>query len=740
MCASCLHSCKIVTVIVLYINFIVLYLIIMPSVIQNRDVIEALNVYGGDLILATSFLSGKWTLEEYPFFNKDHFKTKVRRLLEKKPKKSKDSDIYQGWLSTSFFEIPELQPLNASGDAASNPNGRPSKRLRDSPHKKTVDSLLEQTISDLTTYAEEQGVTVDHLLELIASRVSPKKTKVQTHVIIPEDEAVAFYFNEGYSSRSWTELRVFLSHFGVELPTRNTIDNKKKNLGPPILSQEIKCSVTYPDLIQDTVEGLVSAMNCKDIIPDRAVLELTAKTGIDGSGCHKARHQVINTDLSLDENPHLDPSVYSNYLLCCVAPLFLHLKTDSERLLLWKNPMPNSISYTRPLSLVRAAESRDVIEKEFESLFSSINNNDVFSINLDLKSVSVKVKNTVSMIDGKMVGIVQGDTGNSKCHYCTSSTNQINSIVFILQGFVINKDFDSCMAAWKQIEEGMNWNDEGRQGQCIRPLVAINFYAILHWKLRSFDFALNILYRLVAGVHVWGKAGQNDPLKAAKTNIQDNLRQKLGILVDVPTPGGGTTNSGPIAQRFFDPNSRETICELIPNIEDRQHYHVFLQNVNVMLSVCLGMKAGVNTDKLRQLGIDIMSHIRTSFLNTEGNPWVPVNPSLHAMCAHSWQLFEMADGEPIAMYSEQAQEHWNKNVASYKSGSGARARQHSVKLNIRDIMARMLHMTHPVVVAKQRRVKCSVCSDFGHTARSKLFHGQHQLTHEDDILINSLFD
>ena len=73
-----------------------------------------------------------------------------------------------------------------------------------------------------------------------------------------------------------------------------------------------------------------------------------------------------------------------------------------------------------------------------------------------------------------------------------------------------------------------------------------------------------------------------------------------------------------------------------------------------------------------------MSHIRTKFLN-KGNGWVSINPSLHAMCAHSWELYKICSG-PIAQYSEQAQEHWNKFVTRYKSGSGARARQHSVKI------------------------------------------------------------
>ena len=57
------------------------------------------------------------------------------------------------------------------------------------------------------------------------------------------------------------------------------------------------------------------------------------------------------------------------------------------------------------------------------------------------------------------------------------------------------------------------------------------------------------------------------------------------------------------------------------------------------------------------------------------------------MCAHSWELFLISSG-PIAQYSEHQKEHWNKYVSSYKSGVGARVKQHSIRVNLADILAR----------------------------------------------------
>ena len=95
---------------------------------------------------------------------------------------------------------------------------------------------------------------------------------------------------------------------------------------------------------------------------------------------------------------------------------------------------------------------------------------------------------------------------------------------------------------------------------------------------------------------------------------------------------------------------------MIRNDANRENFKVLLRSINVMLTVCLSERPGINTDSLKQLGIDIMYHIRTAFFDEKGKPWIPINPSLHSMCAHSWELFKMSSG-PIVIFSEQAQEH-----------------------------------------------------------------------------------
>ena len=117
-------------------------------------------------------------------------------------------------------------------------------------------------------------------------------------------------------------------------------------------------------------------------------------------------------------------------------------------------------------------------------------------------------------------------------------------------------------------------------------------------------------------------------------------------------------------------------------------------------------------EMVKQVGQDLMVHYKTSF------PWAMISPSVHQMCAHSWELFKLTEGKPIAIYAEQSGEAWNKHIRAYKSGPSARARQCSIKQNTQDIFTRMLVQSHPKIAAKRKVLCCSRCSKYGHTVRS----------------------
>ena len=110
------------------------------------------------------------------------------------------------------------------------------------------------------------------------------------------------------------------------------------------------------------------------------------------------------------------------------------------------------------------------------------------------------------MIDGKMVDLIQGDSG-SFCHYCQVTREEANDLTRILQGFSIEKTIAELTETWNRIDSGdIIYTDPERAGQCHKPMNKsdLRFFAIMHQKLRSLDNCLKILYHIVSGqTHTW---------------------------------------------------------------------------------------------------------------------------------------------------------------------------------------------------------------------------------------------
>ena len=72
----------------------------------------------------------------------------------------------------------------------------------------------------------------------------------------------------------------------------------------------------------------------------------------------------------------------------------------------------------------------------------------------------------------------------------------------------------------------------------------------------------------------------------------------------------------------------------------------------------------------------------------------------------------------------------------------ARARQSSIKDNLKDVLSRMIIESHPKVASLKPRPSCNICGEIGHTARSSLHSGhniqQSNQNNSDNTLIQSM--
>ena len=66
---------------------------------------------------------------------------------------------------------------------------------------------------------------------------------------------------------------------------------------------------------------------------------------------------------------------------------------------------------------------------------------------LNTQPVIVGANTAISMIDGKMVGLIQGDSGSFCCNYNVTRA-EANDLTCILKGFVVEKTAEEMAEKW----------------------------------------------------------------------------------------------------------------------------------------------------------------------------------------------------------------------------------------------------------------------------------------------------
>ena len=404
---------------------------------------------------------------------------RFERLVNGKPGHKRNAAYISNWENTEFYMHIDKEEKR--------PRGRQVLTLADTPCLKRSRSLLQGPVSYIEEFAIEQGVSKEEALRMVfdeCNRTWHSSISVSSK-LLPVDDAVALIYNVNLSLQQYQMIRTLCLPHGIVFPTRNTIDDAKIQFHTPITSFQLKSSVDPRALIDQTVAALFEL--CK-ITPDvNGKYNLIGKFGVDGSGSHKIRQQLIDTSLVSQETSHLDPTKSNSFVLSCNCPL----KLSCGDVVLWSNPVPNSTSFARPMSLTRCQEDRTVLAVELEPYFPIIR--DLHTSKLDLKHgvVTIDCKTQCSMVDGKMVSLLQGDSG-AFCHMCHTSRADANDVTTISNGFNITKDYDSCKVAWDKLSSGeISYNSKERQGQCHEGILKSDLFcfSVLHFKLRTLDFS-----------------------------------------------------------------------------------------------------------------------------------------------------------------------------------------------------------------------------------------------------------
>ena len=156
----------------------------------------------------------------------------------------------------------------------------------------------------------------------------------------------------------------------------------------------------------------------------------------------------------------------------------------------------------------------------------------------------------------------------------------------------------------------------------------------LHAWIRCFEAFLHISYRL--NIQKWQIRDAADKIivNERKAQIREKLISEMGLLVDIPKPGFGTTHDGNTARRFFkQPFLAGSITGIDACLIER--FYVLLR----------AMSSGytVNIDAFREYAKE------TSQIYVALYPWYFMPSSIHKILIHGADIIQKAV-LPIEMF------------------------------------------------------------------------------------------
>lgn len=309
------------------------------------------------------------------------------------------------------------------------------------------------------------------------------------------------------------------------------------------------------------------------------IFSIIFKWGCDGSSNHSKYKQLF-----LDENEEGEIIDYSdsNIFAFSLVPLRLYVESkNSIKKIVWNNDFPSSISLCRPIKLLFRKECSELTKIEVGKMDQQISNLKQTIIQIGDESVYVTSTLVMTMVDTKVVNDINGSRSQA-CFLCGKT------------GKMLNDELDTSD------------NDD--------PINYKYGLSPLHAYIRAMELFLKIAYRLTMPQPTWRVRKTNNIVQAREKEINSELRKNLGLRISEPIPGGGNTNDGNTARRFFrEYKTVSNITGIDINLLERMH----------TLLVVINCKGNINhvefqiyAEKTRKLYVTLYG-------------WYPLSPTVH---------------------------------------------------------------------------------------------------------------
>ncbi|KAK9744404.1 hypothetical protein QE152_g7787 [Popillia japonica] len=296
-------------------------------------------------------------------------------------------------------------------------------------------------------------------------------------------------------------------------------------------------------------------------------------------------------------------------------------------------------------------ETADSIKTENAILAEEISKLKPFETFLDEKHVQVTYSLYLTMVDGKVINALTG-TSSQRCYICQCKPTEMNNLKNIKSFAIDEQNFQYGLSP-------------------------------LHARIKFLECILHISYKLdlQATTTRGASNAQKERIQERKQQIQKKLWHELGLRVDKVVQGGGTSNTGNVARRFFE-NPKE-VAE-ITGVDE----NLIARFQTILAILTSGYELDHNKfDKFATETAEL-------FIRKYG--WYRMPVTVHKILIHGSQAIKHML-LPIGMLSEEAQEACNKIYKRFREHHTHLQRKSSRINTTRDLLHMLLVASDPVI-------------------------------------------
>ena len=558
------------------------------------------------------------------------------KWTEVKRQKEKFEEKFKFWLDTEFT-LPAIFHTSPSNSGRPKMNfSEKGERARQKETKQlqeenSTEKLLLSTLTSLKESKEQWHLDIHFILKQCiddlsmaakyrkVSGIVNSLEKVPNHNLslpqpLTRTDSMVYFYETDHTVETYTNTRLTMKkqNADVLVPYAHIHSEKKNNRPENITYSEHEASVPLADLLCHTNKRILEVSECHkvfDNVPrgERVVIETDYKAGWDSATGQSVYKQKFGTEEGEQK------FVAESLLSTCVVPLRFRYNGQT----IWENPVPQGANFCRPLRLAfekETSEAAATIKADLQNQIANIGNQLVeFNDHL----IEFRLKLHLSMLDGKAKNGATDHGSTLSCFICKAKPNDFNNLSNLTSG-KFTEDLD-CL----------------KHG--ISPL---------HQWIRCLDAILHLAYKLGTGRWRKNKAlGDESVIKTRKAEIQKQLKQRLGLVVDMPKTGGsGNTNDGNTARRCFQ---NSAVFAEVTGVSEDLIYRFYI------LLCLINCRQQIDVDKFAAYCKE------TATLWVEKYPWYKMPVSLHVLLVHGVSYLKMID-MPISDLTEQCIETGNK--------------------------------------------------------------------------------